>query len=384
MKCWRWEPVAAGCGLLGIVLLATLVCLLSLGQGCVLLVTLWFAYTQLRPDRWALVRTHRWKVVRHVYQSLAIYHFCHKIDRAYAALEVPMDAWDAHPRAAAVLDAIIATGPATFQAKATNRAQIESLVACVSGLVQEMRAKRKVDPLVLDLGAGKALLTRAVYEVLDRRVAVIALDSRRATAIDQFYDPLLLDDTTDAPYTRLVANVRQLAALEALQGVPAASVVAVTKHLCGGATDASLVALCEPPLHLSVGACCLAPCCHQKTKRLDYCNLAYLQSLGFCQTHTGLRGGTQDADWKTLLKLISMAKVTDLHDFEYKKSKLLHLLGFARARELGRRTRRLLEEGRMRYLRSHGFDDVQLVRYCDESVTSDNLAILARKRHVST
>ena len=40
---------------------------------------------------------------------------------------------------------------------------------------------------------------------------------------------------------------------------------------------------------------------------------------------------------------------------------------------------RLLEEGRLRYLREHGWD-ARLVRYVDASVTPDNLAIIATKR----
>ena len=69
---------------------------------------------------------------------------------------------------------------------------------------------------------------------------------------------------------------------------------------------------------------------------------------------------------------------TDLRQWEYKKSPLLQLLGFSRVKELGRKARRLLEEGRMRYLRERGFD-ARLVRYCGADVTSDNLAIIAQR-----
>ena len=98
---------------------------------------------------------------------------------------------------------------------------------------------------------------------------------------------------------------------------------------------------------------------------------------------------------------------TDLRQWEYKKSPLLQLLGFSRhaqsahfrseirvtlppeplmksrdfsdrVKDLGRKARRLLEEGRMRYLRERGFD-ARLVRYCGADVTSDNLAIIAQR-----
>lgn len=76
----------------------------------------------------------------------------------------------------------------------------------------------------------------------------------------------------------------------------------------------------------------------------------------------------------------SGSKRTQLETWEYKKSPMLELLGFERVRELGRLARRLLEEGRLRYLRDRGgFDAVHLVRYCEGTVTSDNLAIIANK-----
>ena len=70
---------------------------------------------------------------------------------------------------------------------------------------------------------------------------------------------------------------------------------------------------------------------------------------------------------------------TGLREWEYKKSPLLQLLGFQRVQDLGRKARRLFEEGRMRYLRERGFE-AQLVKYCETDVTSDNLAIIAQRK----
>jgi hypothetical protein len=352
---------------------------LPMAQRVALLTSLVFAYFQFRRDRWAVVRTHRWAVVRHIYQGLSIYHFAWRLDNAYNMLPVAEDALELYPSGSDVLDKIIKAGPQTFQSKPTNRVQIESLMDCVCRLVPGIR-ETGATPMVLDIGAGKALFTRAVYEALDRKVATVALDSRRQHEKDQFYDPTLTS-AEDASYTRIVADVRYLAAktIRPLRDAKG-GVISITKHLCGGATDRSLMALCAPPLDVFVGACCFAPCCHQKTKREQYCNMPYLESLGFCQTHIGLRGGVQDPDFKTFGKLICISRVTDLRDFEYSKSTLLKLLGFRRASQLGRKARRLFEEGRIQYLREHGFD-AHLVRYCDESITGDNLAIIAKKKN---
>ena len=396
----RFEPVAVGCGLL---LVSTVVALLVLpiSLRLTLLITLMFAHKQLERDRWALVRTHQWRWVRHVYQCLSIYHFAWRLDSATDRLPVPKDAMKLYPSGSHILTEILQTGPQTFQSKPTNRAQIESLMECVCSLVPGIvHQSGGAMPLVLDVGAGKALFTRAVYEALDRKVATVALDSRRQRDQDQFYDPppmatISADDADaaddnnatddDAPYTRIVADVRTLSSnknslLLTLHDSKGGGVLSVTKHLCGGATDESLMAMCAPPLDEFVGACCLAPCCHQKIRRRDqYCNMPYLESVGFCQTHIGLRGGVQDPDLKTFGKLICMSRVEELKSFEYRKSKLLQLLGFRRASALGRKARRLLEEGRIRYLQDYGFEDAHLVRYCDESITGDNYAIIGTK-----
>jgi len=382
--------VSAGC-LSALALVVATALILSVQACGILVVIVALACIKIKRNRWAMVRTHPWSWVRHTFQCVSTYHFAWKLDRAYSMLPLPLDALHVFPGGVAVLDEILASGPDTFQKKPTNRAQIESLMDCVCGLVEEIK-QSDATPLVLDIGAGKALLTRAIYEALNRTVAVVALDSRRPKKEshktgDQFYDPPFPSESKneDMPYTRVVADVRYLAAKTV---VPLAKskhggVVAITKHLCGGASDMSLMALCQPPLNDFVGACCLAPCCHQKTKKEQYCNIPFLESMGFCQTHIGMHGIVQDNDFRIFGMLISMSRATKLQEFEYKRSLLLTLLGFQRAKQLGRQARRLLEEGRMRYLRDHGFD-VHLVRYCDELVTCDNLAIIARRRQNSS
>lgn len=283
----------------------------------------------LRRKRCAAIRCHRWAWVRWQYQACSIVHFAWRLDRACSRLPPPVDALAVLPGGTAVLDDILAHGPDTYQKKPTNRAQIESLMECVCGLVPAVK-QRGATPLVLDLGAGKALLTRAVYEALGRTVATVALDCRDGGGgRDQFYDPPAAASSprleppaaaepgdgagsgaapadVPAPYLRVVADVgngRQLNARmkEPLTKTSHSGIIALSKHLCGGATDCSLMALCSEPLAEFVGASCIAPCCHQKIRRKQYCNLSYLREVGFCSSeHVGLRGGTHDVDFRTL------------------------------------------------------------------------------------
>merc|ERR1712194_984984 len=122
-----------------------------------------------------------------------------------------------------------------------NVVQLKSLLGCIEGMV-----------------AGKDLLAGAVYEMLGRRVPVAALDNRAVCEKDSFYDPLDVEEG-EAPYLRVVANVQDKDWSKAVD--LQRPVLVVMKHLCGGATDASLVRTCED---LQLEGLCIAPCCHQK------------------------------------------------------------------------------------------------------------------------
>lgn len=331
-------------------------------------------YGLLKRDRWAAVRTSRFAWVRWQYKKGYIYAFARKLDRAVAGLEPVGEATACYPGGEALVDRILREGPDTFQKKQTNRRQIHSLLECVVTLLPAGATE-----LVLDLGAGKALLTRAVYEALGRRVPVAALDCRKVSQYDRLYDPTAPAATGEAPYTRIVTDVRKMTERELpIQGVTSGSAVCISKHLCGGATCESLKAVCSPPLAGAVGACCIAPCCHQKTKKRDYCNAAFLAKHGFGKEHVGLRGGTQDNDYRTLLWLIQISKAPNPASWEHRKRVMVEILGVKRCQNLGVKARRLFEEGRLEYLRTRGFD-AKLVRYCDAATTPDNLAIVARR-----
>ena len=311
----------------------------------------------LRRDRWKAIRCHPWAVVRWQYKRFAIYGFARRLDAAVAGLPPPADASrDVWP--AAVVDAVVAGGPDTYQRRQSHRLQARALLARVAAF----------DPrTVVDLGAGKALLSRCCYEAFARKVRVVALDRRTVDARDALYDPPDVG-AGDAAYARVVGDVADFGArLEETSGV-----VCVSKHLCGSATDAALAGVAAAA---AVDACVLAPCCHQKAKKRDYANVAFLEEAGFCREHVGLRGGAQDNDFRTLLWLVQFSKSDNPQAWEHRRRVMTTILGFDRCRDLGLKARRLLEEGRLRYLRDRGFE-ATLVRYVDAATTPDNLAIV--------
>lgn len=334
----------------------------------------------LRRDRWHAIRCHRWSRVQGVYRRCVVYSFVWKLERAARRLPVPRRVISASDEAS-VVDSIVDAGPKTYQRKPSNVAQIKALLGCVRCVLRRVRRPATRRVAFLDLGAGKALLTRACYEASGRRAPAIALDCRKLSPYDRLYDPPNTryareeapDVDGEAPYSRVIADVRRLGATKLPVGERSrdGGVLALSKHLCGDATDASLVAVCAEPLAGSVGACVIAPCCHQKMKQRHYCNVAYLRSNGFCRD-------PRAPDFATLLHLVELSKAKELQAFEYKRSWILPLLGFPYCRRLGKIARRLLEGGRIAYLEARGFE-AELVSYVDEDVAPDNLAIIATR-----
>ena len=217
-------------------------------------------------------------------------------------------------------------------------------------------------------------------------------------------------------YARLIRDISDLDCRTdpTLEGV---ATIGVAKHLCGTATDIALRALCanvrssdvvggdeieaagaetvttasataaataratttttktmsscsivvEPAAMTGrVHGLCMAPCCHQKAKFRDYCGASYLEAIGF--------GGGRN--FATLRSLVQLSRHDKLGAHEYRKWSVLRVMSWPEVRQLGRCARRLLEEGRLEYLRSHGFKNVHLVTYVDEGTTPDNWAIM--------
>lgn len=129
--------------------------------------------------------------------------------------------------------------------------------------------------------------------------------------------------------------------------------VVVAKHLCGAASDYALRAIAaasgraSPPLAVLLGTCC-----HHRCEWGAYPARDFL--------HDAL-GVADPARFGQLCRLSSRG--VDAFDASEGASG-------------GRRAKDLLDEGRARFLRAHGYD-VQLVQYVDASVTPENALIVA-------
>eukprot|EP01084_Bolivina_argentea_P165103 286899_1 len=130
----------------------------------------------------------------------------------------------------------------------------------------------------------------------------------------------------------------------------------ISKHLCGAATDFGLRAVLNDKYikNMNIGVVAIALCCRGKCSLETYCNVNYLKSIGVEQNKFDL-----------------IRKMTTW-EIDGNKNDKGHM-------EIGKICRRLIDEGRVQFLKQNGFDNVKLVKYVDANVTKENVLLLASR-----
>ena len=237
--------------------------------------------------------------------------------------------------------------------RSVHQPQLESLSSIVKHLIQKENDNGiKIDQLV-ELGAGKGLLGCIL-----QKLTSIPLTSIERRDVSANYD-----HSNDV--TRLTSDLTEVELSTLID--PKNNILALAKHFCGPASDAAIKTFIETPqVHMAV----IAPCCHPQLTWETYSNSEYLESLGFTET-----------DFPLLLDLLTLSKYTKgISEKDCKRWKDLKNLPRDTVYTLGRQVRRILEEGRCRQLQNNGFADVTVVKYAPDSVTPDNLIIVAKRK----
>ena len=211
---------------------------------------------------------------------------------------------------------------------------------------------------VVELGAGKGLLARTLVETCES-VDCLLVDTRAPAA------------TYDGPRTHRIQEAVAHCDIDmhVTHGPDSdPRVVVLAKHLCHNGTDQGIEAICRSK---AVGAVLMAPCCHPQIQWEQYANTAFLSQAGITPQDLGI-----------MLKLMVLGKYKSIKDRDCRKWTHLKALGEERIRRLADLSRRVIEEGRIRVLKSQGFK-VNLIQYADPSVTPDNLMIMGCRGNMS-
>eukprot|EP00241_Pyramimonas_parkeae_P015100 CAMPEP_0114308372 /NCGR_PEP_ID=MMETSP0059-20121206/18019_1 /TAXON_ID=36894 /ORGANISM="Pyramimonas parkeae, Strain CCMP726" /LENGTH=550 /DNA_ID=CAMNT_0001432001 /DNA_START=142 /DNA_END=1791 /DNA_ORIENTATION=+ len=276
----------------------------------------------------------------------------------------------------------------------------------------------------VEFGAGKGMLSLAVSEALQPHVARFLLIEKDAKGGVHNKADRVLKPRAAHPedFARLEINIKdlKLAAVPMLtsstpsdmdqpaltNGSTAStltskhSIVAISKHLCGVATDLSIRCLKDYATtgHGSVEGLAIALCCHHCCNYADYVGKLWWEgSLGFsCEDFdrmvrlsgwaTGCRPRvTSDEHSERASVAMTSNGCTGEPPHDFGETSTINTSGHSRDQltpvqmvALGRQCKQLIDLGRAAFLRSASFGlQAELVIYCEEETSAENCLLLA-------
>ncbi|GMR59265.1 hypothetical protein PMAYCL1PPCAC_29460, partial [Pristionchus mayeri] len=230
---------------------------------------------------------------------------------------------------------------------------------------------------VVDLGAGKAQLTyfTAITASSNRYLVVDRMGARNK------WDNRLKKERKDISIHRLRCSIEHLdlKKVQQLEGIE--SVVGLCKHLCGSGTDAGVRCMLrlmekeeegeregmEKMGERRLEGLVLAPCCAHKARFTEYTGSRFLSCQLGISTMEHFAALRHVATWATC----GMDEKEEDGDDERKWSS-------SWKRRRGRLAKAAIEIGRAKAIEERGFH-VRVVRYVEETVSPENLLILAKK-----
>ncbi|KAG8186813.1 hypothetical protein JTE90_020491 [Oedothorax gibbosus] len=240
----------------------------------------------------------------------------------------------------------------------------------------------------IEFGAGKGQLMYWIISCIpkneERNFILVDRSAQRHKIDNKFKD-------TDLQIERIRIDIQHLhlGHIESIQN-KLDKVVGVSKHLCGAATDLAIKCLMdtlvteEKVSHNALGLL-MALCCHHRCSWNSYVGRNFLEECGITEREFQIMCCI--ASWATcgLRKTKTPAEKPEVPNpyfpenaqdenllNRYKKLNLKH-----EEREIiGMQCKRLIDAGRVLYLRKKGYD-TKLVTYIDKSVSLENVAMIA-------
>lgn len=235
----------------------------------------------------------------------------------------------------------------------------------------------------IEMGCGRAEFSRYLnmathleyknspsYFLIDRAPQRLKLDSKFSS-----------DVNTEISITRRKVDIKDLNLAPLLQGIPF-SCVMISKHLCGVATDLALRCLLNTTTDESnVDGILIAMCCRHACSPHQYSNIPYIRHLiSKYSVKSPLNNLSYPQFFTALIKFSSYATCGIRPDADPNQANN-HFTNLSHhdRKLLGHMARRIIDEGRARFIQSYGFQ-TSLFRYVDNSITLEDTAILATRK----
>lgn len=164
-------------------------------------------------------------------------------------------------------------------------------------------------------------------------------------------------------------------------GVDGSKCVAISKHLCGVATDLTIrCVLNSAKLHVEnqlLHGMLIAMCCRHACDPLQYANRPFIEKL--LKAHTTAQDITYVQFFQVLKKVASWAvcgRKPGVNDQDVNNH--FTKLPVVERESLGNMARRIIDEGRAQLLRDNGYR-ASLIRYVETDISLENVAMLVCK-----
>ncbi|KAG0241322.1 tRNA:m(4)X modification enzyme TRM13 [Actinomortierella wolfii] len=284
-------------------------------------------------------------------------------------------------------------------------------------LVDRMAVRNKADSYIAGIDqVPKSYVARRMIDIKDLKLVKLPETER---SVGSVVDPVVMTQEKDGetvPATSEATIDKSSNEGARVSVKTKRPVVALSKHLCGGATDITLKCLVDYKAEFeaseqpqAVRGILIALCCHQLCRNHMYPNQKFLQECGITEREFALicrmsswgvsinrsraasPGGDSDNTEKKCEKDKSNDNDGEDEDEEEEHGQVdtaakdlgsnLSLLNVQRRIELGLRCKRLLDIGRVKYLEKHGFD-AEVIYYTDRDTSLENLALMAVPKQV--
>lgn len=253
-----------------------------------------------------------------------------------------------------------------------------------AGIVREMKAHGVLDDIpaiYVEFGAGKGSLSKAIGDdpassVKKSKFVCIERSSykHKAENNEKMCACRARIDLSDVNLYKLIQSSfeQNISHSEGIDSIK--KVVGFGKHVCGSATDMSLVSLLNYDKTSSkqkkVGGICLALCCHS------------LCSWNTCVAREWLQvtGGITSDEFSVLKKWCGLF-VVDSDQLHAQEKRTGHCKDFYARAKVGLMCKRLIDFGRMHFIRTKLNMQIRLVKYVSNATTPENVLLLAYPIH---
>jgi tRNA:m4X modification enzyme len=235
---------------------------------------------------------------------------------------------------------------------------------------------------------SSGVLARYIHEALDRKgpEALVLVDrSNVRKKSDSF-----IRSSEKVDLERCLVDIKDfdLGRVATLKRHPRKPIIIVGKHVCGTATDLTLqCAMHAVKQGLPVQAILIALCCHHRCRWTQYCNQSWMSRQGIDGFQFEIMSSM--STWAICGQRKSCSTRAHFYsEDQHLRSETTknHLsdklsrssLGVEERESMGRICKRIIDQGRLEYLSSHGFD-TELVYYVDSEVSLENTALFARR-----